>query len=36
MIDVNPNYNFIVAVITLDEDKLEIFANLNDLNEDID
>jgi hypothetical protein len=36
MIDVNPNYNFLVAVVTLDNDKLKIFASVNDLSNDID
>jgi hypothetical protein len=33
MIDVNPSYNFLVAVITIDFDKLKVFASVNGLTE---
>jgi hypothetical protein len=36
MVDVNPSFNFLVAIITVDKDKLKMFASVNGLNEDFD
>ena len=35
-IDVNSNYNFLVAVATLDQEKLKTFANVNGLSGNIE
>jgi long-subunit acyl-CoA synthetase (AMP-forming) len=36
IVNVNTSYNFLIAIITIDIDKLKIFASVNGLNEDID
>ncbi len=36
IVNVNPSYNFLIAIITVDKDKLKMFANVNGLDEDFD
>lgn len=36
IVDVNASYNFLVAVITVDLEKLKMFASVNGLNDDVD
>ena len=36
IVNVNPSYNFLIAIITVEKDKLKMFANVNGLDEDFD
>ena len=36
IVNVNTSYNFLIAIITVDIEKLKIFASVNGLNENID
>lgn len=36
IVNVNPSYNFFIAIITAEKDKLKLFANENGLDEDFD
>lgn len=36
MVDVNSNYNFLIAIVTLDQDKLQQFIEVNGIEVDKD